>query len=105
MVELIVYAIDNDKWSGTYNLTAPTPVRLGEFCSQLGRVLSRPNWLPLPGIAVKAAIGSEAADLILAGQHVDSTKAQNEGYHFRFNTAASALEDILQKSKSTTSIR
>jgi uncharacterized protein len=103
VIELIVDALYNDKWRGTYNVTAPNPVRLGEFCRQLGRVLSRPNWLPIPAIAVKAAVGSEAADLILAGQHVDSTRAQEEGYHFRFGTVASALDNILSAPTSTAS--
>lgn len=102
---MIVEAIDNNQWTGTYNVTAPKPVRLGDFCTQLGRVLSRPNWLPVPALAVKAVIGSEAADLILAGQHVDSTRAQEQGFRFRFETVSAALEDILLDTKATTSER
>lgn len=102
---MILEAMDNEKYHGTYNVTAPNPVRLGEFCLQLGRVLSRPNWLPVPAIAVKAVIGSEAANLILAGQHVDSTRTQEEGFRFRFETVSAALEDILLDSKASSSVR
>lgn len=105
VIAMIVEAIDNEKWQGTYNVTAPNPVRLREFCLQLGRVLSRPNWLPVPAIAVKAVIGSEAANLILAGQHVDSTRAQQEGFGFRFETASATLEDILLDKKPSSSVQ
>lgn len=95
VVDLIVDAIENEKWSGTFNATAPTPVRLSEFCTELARVMGRPNWLPVPAIAVKAVVGSEAANLILAGQHVDSSRAQANGFRFQHPTVKIALESIL----------
>jgi uncharacterized protein len=95
LIDLIVESIADDKWSGTYNVTAPNPVRLGDFCEELARILSRPNWLPVPAIAVRAAVGSEAASLILAGQRVDSARAQANGFHFRYGNVTAALESIL----------
>lgn len=72
-------------------------MRLSEFCAELARVMGRPNWLPVPAIAVKALVGSEAADLILAGQQVDSSRAQANGFRFRHPTVRIALESILGK--------
>lgn len=39
---------------GVINGTAPNPVRLAELCEQLGHVLGRPSWLPVPDFALKA---------------------------------------------------
>lgn len=95
IVELILQAIADKAWVGTYNATAPHPVRLSTFCTELGRVLSRPNWLHVPGFAVQAAVGSEAADLILAGQHVQSSRTVENGFRFKYATVGESLEAIL----------
>lgn len=46
--------------SGVINGTAPNPVRLAEMCAQLGTVMGRPSWLPVPDIALKAILGEGA---------------------------------------------
>ena len=45
---------------GVINGTAPNPVRLAELCDQLGNVLGRPSWLPVPDFALKAVLGEGA---------------------------------------------
>lgn len=47
--------------TGVINATAPNPVTLAEMCEQLGSVLGRPSWLPVPEIALKAVLGEGAA--------------------------------------------
>lgn len=60
-------AVDFCKWdsmfgfSGVINGTAPNPVRLAEMCEQLGNVLGRPSWLPVPDFALKAVLGEGAS--------------------------------------------
>lgn len=49
------------KMSGVINGTAPNPVRLVEMCEQLGDVLGRPSWLPVPDFALKAVLGEGAS--------------------------------------------
>jgi uncharacterized protein len=105
VVEAIVQAICDPSWSGTYNCTSPNAVRLSQFCSELGRVLGRPTWLALPAVAVKAALGSEAAQLILAGQHVKPERMLAHGFCFRFVNVGSALEDVLLPKDVTASAR
>lgn len=46
---------------GVINGTAPNPVRLAELCDQLGHVLGRPSWLPVPDFALKAVLGEGAS--------------------------------------------
>ena len=45
-------AITNLAFKGSFNATAPNPVRMGELCSALGRSLGRPSWLPVPAFAL-----------------------------------------------------
>lgn len=51
--------------AGVINGTAPNPVRLAEMCEQLGSVLGRPSWLPVPDIALKAVLGEGATVVYL----------------------------------------
>lgn len=47
--------------AGVINGTAPNPVRLTEMCEQLGNVMGRPSWLPVPDLALKAVLGEGAS--------------------------------------------
>lgn len=47
--------------TGVINGTAPNPVRLAEMCEQLGQVMGRPSWLPVPDFALKAVLGEGAS--------------------------------------------
>lgn len=47
--------------AGIINGTAPNPVKLSEMCEQLGQVVSRPSWLPVPEFALKAVLGEGAS--------------------------------------------
>ena len=44
------------------NLSAPDPVTNRELSKALGRVLRRPAFAPVPGLAVKALYGEMAID-------------------------------------------
>jgi NAD dependent epimerase/dehydratase family enzyme len=60
----------------------------------LGRVLSRPSFVPTPAFAVRFALGELADSLILGGQRVVPARAQARGYEFTHATLESALRDI-----------
>lgn len=53
IVNLYIEAATNPSFNGTYNATAPNPVRMSELCSSLGQVLGRPSWLPVPEFALQ----------------------------------------------------
>lgn len=99
IVRLILYASVDEKWQGVYNATAPRPVRLAEFCELLGRELGRPNWLPVPSGAVRALMGSEAADLILAGQQVLPERVRKNGFVYMYKDVGSALRQLITSRK------
>lgn len=90
----IVRAVTSDEVSGVYNVSAPNPVQIAQFCSILANTLQRPCWLPVPAIALQAALGSEAAQLVLAGQRVLPKRGQMEGFQFQYGTLNAALEHI-----------
>ncbi|MGA9634619.1 MAG: TIGR01777 family oxidoreductase, partial [Solirubrobacterales bacterium] len=63
-VGLLLWALDNDKVSGTINATAPNPVTNREFSKALGRALHRPVFMAVPKFAVSAMRGGELADAV-----------------------------------------
>jgi NAD dependent epimerase/dehydratase family enzyme len=66
------------------------------FCDALGQVLHRPSWLPVPGFALKAALG-ELGTLMTTGQRVSPAKALSGGHTFQYPTLDPALRAILTK--------
>lgn len=95
-VAAIRFLIENERASGPFNLCAPTPLSNAEFARALGKVLRRPAWLPVPGFALKLALG-EVASMVLDGQRALPQRLLDLGFRFRFSDAESALRDLLGK--------
>lgn len=93
---IIKYALENKSISGPINLTAPDPVTNKEFSSAIGRAISRPSWLPVPGFIVKITLG-ELGDILLTGQRVLPEKALKAGYKFKHPDVDEALRAIFEK--------
>ncbi len=91
LIRLIAVVIDNPQAHGPVNATAPNPVRNKEFSQALGKLLGRPSWLPVPGFALKLALG-EMADMLLTGQRVVPAAAEKLGFQFRYPNLPEALE-------------
>ncbi|GMY05681.1 epimerase family protein SDR39U1 homolog, chloroplastic [Fagus crenata] len=94
IVNLIYEALSNPSYKGVINGTAPNPVRLAEMCAQLGTVMGRPSWLPVPDIALKAVLG-EGATVVLEGQRVVPARAKELGFPFKYPYVKDALKAIL----------
>ncbi|KAG8368172.1 hypothetical protein BUALT_Bualt15G0017400 [Buddleja alternifolia] len=94
LVNLIYEALSNPSYKGVINGTAPNPVRMSEICEQLGSVLGRPSWLPVPDIALKAALG-EGACVVLEGQKVVPARAKELGFSFKYPHVKDALKAIM----------
>lgn len=67
-VRALCYLIDNDV-SGPVNLVGPHAVTNQQVTEAMGKVLGRPTVLPVPGFALKAALG-EFAQETLASQRI-----------------------------------
>lgn len=95
-IGLIQWAIDSADLSGPVNAVAPEPVTMKAFCDCLGKALHRPSWLPVPGLALRLALG-ELGSLMTTGQRVAPAKAKASGYTFRYPTLEPALRAIVRK--------
>ena len=80
--------------SGAVNATAPQPVTMRALCRELGAVLRRPSWAPVPGVVLRLLLG-EMADLLLTGQRVLPTIALRSGYQFVHPSLRDALTACL----------
>lgn len=89
----LYFALTTDELTGAFNVTAPRPLRNDDFGRVLGNVLHRPHLVPVPGVALKAALG-EKSQLVLEGQQVIPEVLLQHGFHFEFPTAQEALKNI-----------
>lgn len=86
--------LDRADLSGVYNVVAPNPVTMNTFAEQLGEALHRPSAMRVPELAVKLAMGSEAAEAVLTGQRAIPKRLVEAGFAFLFPDLWSALEDL-----------
>ncbi|HEV7556056.1 MAG TPA: TIGR01777 family oxidoreductase, partial [Kofleriaceae bacterium] len=78
VVAAYLAASSDDRYVGPINLVAPDAVRNADLARALGKVLHRPSWLPVPGFAVKLAVG-ELAEYLLEGRRVVPKKLRELG--------------------------
>jgi uncharacterized protein (TIGR01777 family) len=78
-VAALIALLDDDRYAGPVNLTAPNPVTNSEVTSAMGRVLGRPTVLPVPAFAIKAALGEFSQD-VLGSQRVLPTVLERDGF-------------------------
>ncbi|MEM7409075.1 MAG: TIGR01777 family oxidoreductase [Myxococcota bacterium] len=94
LTALLFAAITDEGWQGAVNGVAPQPVTNSELTRTLGRVLGRPTLLPVPGFAVRAALGELAGEL-LGSRRVVPRVAEERGFAFRYPELEPALADLL----------
>ena len=83
--------------SGPVNVTAPEPVTNKVLSKTLGRVLRRPAFAPVPGLAVKTLYG-EMATIVTTGQRVVPGRLIELGYEFRRPDLEGALRSAIGRS-------
>ena len=96
LVNLILLALTRSDLAGTFNATAPHPVRMAELSTTLGQVLGRPSWLPVPGFALEALLG-DGAKVVLEGQQVLPSRTQEVGFEYQYPTVKQALEEVVSQ--------
>jgi len=97
LVELFVRALmEPKKYAGVVNGTAPVPTTMDGLCEAVAKATDRPNWLPVPGLALRALLG-EGATVVLDGQKVLPTRTRELGFEFKYENVEEALEAIVAK--------
>jgi uncharacterized protein (TIGR01777 family) len=94
LVGLYALAIEDADLSGAVNAVAPRIPRQRDVARDIGRVLHRPSWAPVPGFIVRVVLG-EMADLVLHGRNAIPAKALAAGYEFRYPDIVPALQEAL----------
>ena len=97
LLGLIQGSLFQQELQGPVNVVAPQPVRQEEFARTLGRVLSRPAVLPMPGAAIRALFGEMGQETVLSGARVRPAVAERLGFSFMHPDLESALRFSLGK--------
>lgn len=96
LVNLIILGLKKTDMQGTFNATAPNPVRMNQLCHILGEVLHRPSWLPVPDVALELLLG-EGAKVVLEGQEVLPKATTAIGFEYQYPTLKPALNDVVKQ--------
>jgi uncharacterized protein (TIGR01777 family) len=94
-IALMRFLLVHPNVQGPVNATAPVPVTNEEFSRTLARVLGRPCLFRAPAFVLRLAMGEMADALLLSGQRVMPTRAQELGFRFTYQTLEPALRAIL----------
>jgi uncharacterized protein len=94
LLGMIRTALEDERWSGPINATAPEPATNRDFSRALGHVLHRPALLPLPGFALRLLYGG-MAEIVTTGARVMPAKALVLGYDFDHPQLDAALRSAL----------
>lgn len=96
VISAYVFALENDKMDGVYNLVAPHFLTNKSFTKALAKELKKPFWLPaVPSFILKAVLG-ERSHLLLDSARVSSEKLQSEGFTFKYEDIKRALQNIYE---------
>ncbi len=90
----MVHALRSPNLIGPLNLCAPHPERNAEFTRKFAAAVRRPAVLPVPGFALKLALGGFGGAL-LESQRALPAALLGDGFEFRFPTLEQALEDLV----------
>ena len=90
---MVMWMIENDRASGAFNATSPTPVTNRTFTRTLARVLKRPAVFRAPAFALRAALG-ELADVLVTGQRAVPAHAERLGFRFTQPALEPALRSL-----------
>lgn len=89
-VRALEYCLHNASLAGAVNLVAPHAVTNREVTKAIAQLVRRPAFLPVPALALKAALGEFAED-ILSSQNVVPQVLQESGFTWLDPTVEQAL--------------
>jgi hypothetical protein len=96
IINLIIFAIENNKISGPLNATSPNSVDNEEFSKTLAKIIKRPCFFDMPSLVVKTIFGQMGNELLLNGQNIYPKKAIENGFKFNFENLEDAIFEELK---------
>ncbi|NQX40460.1 TIGR01777 family protein [Pedobacter steynii] len=96
VVEAFLSAVENDQWTGPYNICAPFPVSNLNLSKAIAKKLHRPVWpINVPEGVLKLILG-EMSSVALISNNTSAQKILDTGFKFKFLQLENALTDIYQ---------
>ena len=96
LVKAIRTVIEDEKYQGVYNATAPNPVTMNEMSSSLGKALKRPNLFPVPSFVLQLLYG-QGSQVVTEGQRVLPKRFKDQGFKFDYETIDDAMRAIAKQ--------
>lgn len=94
LARAFIAAIEDERFDGVYNLTAPNPTTNRVLTKTLGKILKRPTVLRVPQFVLKFQFG-EGAQVLTKGQCVIPQRLLESGFDFEFPDIEAALRDCV----------
>ena len=95
LVQMIRFTIDEEQMVGPFNAVALEPVKNETFTEELGSVLSRPTFLPVPAGLAKLAGGDAAEEMLLCSCRAHPEALEEKSFEWQFPELRPALVDLM----------
>ena len=92
LIKIFHFALETDDLHGAINATAPAPATNEEFTKALGKVLSRPTFIPIPEFGIKLMFGEMGERLLLEGCRVLPKRLLDAGFEFQYTNLEVAFK-------------
>jgi len=94
LVNLYIFAIENENVNGVYNAVSPQPVSNKILMKKLLDVTGKKRLtIPVPGIFINIAFGELSVE-VLKSTTVSCTKIQRQGFKFSYPDITSAIQQL-----------
>jgi uncharacterized protein len=99
LVNLYIYAIENENLSGIYNAVAPETVSNKKLMNTIGDSLNKKYIsVPVPEFALKIVLGELSIE-VLKSATVSSAKIEGDGFEFKYRNVEDAINDLIHANK------
>lgn len=95
VIGVLSHALTTASVTGPLNTSAPEPVTNATFATVLGKVLSRPAWLPVPSFGPRLVLGEMADAMVFHSKRVIPEATLASGYTFRYPDLEAGLRSAL----------
>ena len=94
LLRAFLFVFDNEDIHGPVNFCSPNPIRNRGLAKALGKVLSRPSFLTVPGFMLRVVLG-DFGSVLVEGQRVVPTKLLKHGFVFEYPEIMGALQEVM----------
>lgn len=96
MVNLYLYALENNAVNGTYNACAPFPITNENLMKAIAKKINRPLWpLHVPEKVIELLMGTRS-EAVLMSSNTSAQKTINTKFSFQYPHIETALNDLYQ---------